>query len=212
MRDTTHAPGLKLRDIWPINKVVTLGGESVRLRGSTGCSASREAGVVLNRRVAEVRAQLLAGPVVVAPPEHTWGEAAADYLGRAGRIDRGPAVAARRAGPVCAGDRGASSGDHDAEMESAPRTAGDAGRVGVVDSARSAQVQQPQERQLARRAVPNLQSGRAVHNRAAAREGYRMGVSKHRDRQRRQDQRALPDQQPRLENGMQGRRTEYPGA
>lgn len=81
MRDTKHAPGLKLRgDIWHINKVVTLGGESVRLRESTGCSSAKEAGVVLNRRVAEVRAQLLAGPVVIAPPEHTWSEAAAEYI------------------------------------------------------------------------------------------------------------------------------------
>ncbi len=79
MRDTKHAPGLKLRgDISHINKVVTLGGESVRLRESTGCSSAKEVGVVRNRRVAEVRAQLLAGPVVIAPPEHTWSEGAAE--------------------------------------------------------------------------------------------------------------------------------------
>lgn len=81
MRDTKHEPGLKKRgEIWHINKVVTLGGQAVRLRESTGCRTAKEAGVVLNRRVAEVRAQMLHGPVIAAPVEHTWSEAAAEYI------------------------------------------------------------------------------------------------------------------------------------
>jgi hypothetical protein len=53
-----------------------------------GCSSAKEAGVVLNPRVAEVRAQLLAGPVVVAPPEPIWGEAAAEYVADLERRDQ----------------------------------------------------------------------------------------------------------------------------
>jgi integrase len=81
MRDTKHEPGLKLRgDIWHINKVVTLGGQAVRIRESTGCRTAKEAAIVLNRRIAETRAQMLHGPVTVAPTEHTWSEAAAEYI------------------------------------------------------------------------------------------------------------------------------------
>lgn len=81
MRSTKHAPGLKLRgEIWHINKVVTVGRDRVRLQESTGCRTAKEAAAVLTRRVAEVRAQLLAGPVVIEPTERTWSEAAAEYI------------------------------------------------------------------------------------------------------------------------------------
>ena len=81
MRDTKRPAGLKLRgQTWHIDKIIRVGEARFELRESTGCRSVKEAGVILTRRTAEVRAQLLAGPVIAAPVDRTWSEAAAEYI------------------------------------------------------------------------------------------------------------------------------------
>lgn len=70
--------GLKKRgDIWHIDKTVNVGGQRVSIRESTGCRTEKDAKTILNRRVNEVRAQLLNGTPTV---ERTFAEAAAEYV------------------------------------------------------------------------------------------------------------------------------------
>lgn len=78
MRDKHRPAGLKLRgSIWHIDKIITVEESRHVIRESTGCSTIKEAARVLTRRVAEVRAQLIAGPII---RERTYLEAAAEYI------------------------------------------------------------------------------------------------------------------------------------
>lgn len=71
--------GLKKRgEIWHIDTTVRVGGESRCIRETTGCRTEREAKIILNRRLNEVRMQLLTGETPTV--ERTWAEAAAEYV------------------------------------------------------------------------------------------------------------------------------------
>ncbi len=74
----TKPKGLKLRgEIWWIDKTVRVGDRKIQLRESTGCREIGEAQDTLQRRLAEVSAEL-------APPlstgERTFNEAAVEYI------------------------------------------------------------------------------------------------------------------------------------
>lgn len=78
MRDKNRPAGLKLRGaIWHIDKVIRVGDQRHILRETTGASTIADARRILSRREAEIRAQLLGGPITA---EHTWAEAAAEYV------------------------------------------------------------------------------------------------------------------------------------
>lgn len=74
------APGLTLRgEIWHITKTVIVGREKRIIRESTGTSSLREATRILEFRISEVRSEILS-PTVEAATEHTFNEAAVEYI------------------------------------------------------------------------------------------------------------------------------------
>jgi integrase len=78
MRQPSRPAGLIQRGgIWHLDKTVRLGADKVQLRESTGTGTLKDAIAILDRRVAETRQQLLRGPI---GREHTWSEAAAEYV------------------------------------------------------------------------------------------------------------------------------------
>lgn len=70
--------GLKLRgEIWWIHKTIRVGDQVIELRESTRCCALSDAVCFLNRRIEEETRPLY---VQTAPGEHSFGEAAAEYI------------------------------------------------------------------------------------------------------------------------------------
>lgn len=87
--------GLTLRDgYWRIRKTVRVGAERIRLSESTGCPEAdlRAAIAVLQARVAEAQRGLLTGRHQIRQ-EHTWDDAAAEYVVALERKGKDPARA-----------------------------------------------------------------------------------------------------------------------
>jgi integrase len=70
--------GLKKRgEIWHIDKIITIGGIRKSIRQSTGCREISDAKLILERKVTEVKEEILYGP---RHHEHTFREAAVKYV------------------------------------------------------------------------------------------------------------------------------------